>query len=204
VAGLCAPTRSLSLAPGSSRAMDPLEGRSPQDTPTREGGGRGYESRGCPRGLSEAVRHRPRACETRALRWGICGGNPLDSDDTTPGRSRGGGWVSSSHVTRPRGGVTRGAPSGGRQEWSSTTYVTPPPGGVSEGASPDQAPKGPDTDGRGASPFDLGPLEGPGSLWKFPHPGRDPEPRSDLGQRRYSPRISIRELKNLGSKSPGI
>jgi len=63
-------------------------------------------------------------------------------------------------------------------------------------------PKGPDTDGRGASPFDLGPLEGPGSLWKLPHPGRNPEPRSDLGQRRHSPRISITELKNLGGLSP--
>jgi len=62
------------------------------------------------------------------------------------------------------------------------TRNTPSPGGGGNGGARSRPTEGPDTDEGGASPFDLGPLEGPGSLWKLPQPGRNAETRSDLGR----------------------
>ena len=71
--------------------IGPLEG------PESGGGPQGYPTEGPSRGKAEGVAGGspwpvwgrwtlPWSCETQVLRWGICVGNPLSSDDAIPPR----------------------------------------------------------------------------------------------------------------------
>jgi len=202
---LCAPTRGLSFAFGRSHAIDPLVGVS-HSTPPRGWwrGDRGYESRVFARGLAEAVTHRPRAFETRALRWGICGGHPLDSNDTTP-RPRPAGVGRDFQRSAPQRDVTCGAPSGGCQVWSPTTHVTPPPGGVREGASPDQAPLRGLTQTKGAqAPSIWAPWRGREACGSFPIRGGT-RSRDQISANEHIPQgLPSEDWKFLGLSSLGF